>query len=187
MTARVVGLDLSLTATGVAWIEDDQVHTCTIGSKPAGALLADRNARLLNLESRIAEPRINAALVVVEAPSLHSKGAGTWDRAGLWWYVVRACSAQQVPVAEVPPATVKKFATGRGNADKSAVAVGMSRLWPDVEAGNDNEWDALVLATIGAQKLGMPVPSRAHHADALAKVAWPDGLVQVGSSVERAS
>jgi hypothetical protein len=42
-----------------------------------------------------------------------------------------------------------------------------------VDAANDNEWDALALATMGAQWLGRATPSRAHHAAALAGAEWP--------------
>jgi hypothetical protein len=79
-------------------------------------------------------------------------------------------------VAVAPPTVVKKWAAGKGSADKAAVAAGVTRLWPDVEPGNDNEFDALAMATMGAQRLGLTVPSRAHHAACLEKVEWPEPL-----------
>jgi crossover junction endodeoxyribonuclease RuvC len=171
---RVVGVDLSLTGTGLATITPDRAPiVSTSRSKILGASLNDRDSRLRGIEHTVLAVCDGAALVVVEGPSYASKGAGTWDRAGLWWYVIRALLATGVPTAEVPPTTLKKFAAGKGNADKTAVAVGLSRLWPDVNASNDNEWDALALATMGAQHLDIPVPQRAHHRDAMAKVVWP--------------
>lgn len=38
---RVIGLDLSLTATGFALIEDDAITVRTITSKPSGDSLAE--------------------------------------------------------------------------------------------------------------------------------------------------
>jgi Holliday junction resolvasome RuvABC endonuclease subunit len=116
--------------------------------------------------------REDTALVVIEA-GVTVKGGSNWDRAGLWWTIVHRLMHHGIPVATATPQQVKKFAAGRGNADKTSVAVGMSKLWPDCQAQNDNEWDALALATMGAQYMGLAVPSRAHHSEVLAKVAWP--------------
>jgi Holliday junction resolvasome RuvABC endonuclease subunit len=176
----VIGLDLSLTGTGLCLLDHDEPPTLTtIASK--GAIkdtVAQRSARLQNLADRILAavygdipslPR----LVVVEGPSVMSKGGSNWDRAGLWWWVVGALHAIELPVAVVPPSTLKKFAANNGLADKATVAVNLARLWPDTTAANDNEWDALGLATMGAQHLGRPVASRAHHAAARAGAQWP--------------
>lgn len=46
-----------------------------------------------------------------------------------------------------PPSSLKKFATGRGNADKVAVAVAASQLW-GVTMPSEHAYDALVLAQI---------------------------------------
>ena len=173
---RVLGIDPSLAATGLALITDRldlTASTRTIRSKPVGNDLAARIARVDDITGDIEILLVDVALVVIEGPSLNSRDAGTWERAGLWWHTVRRCLVT-TPVVEVPPATLKKWATGRGNGDKSAVSAALARLWPDVEPRNDNEWDALALAHIGAQHLGMDVPSRAHHADAVAKIAWPE-------------
>jgi crossover junction endodeoxyribonuclease RuvC len=173
---RVIGLDLSLTATGVAIIAGIDGHlaseTTTLRSSPSGTGLAARERRADAIAAAVEMHIAGAAMVVVEGPSLGSRDGHVWDRAGLWWHVVRRCMTY-APVVEIPPATVKRWATGKGNADKATVAASLARLWPDVEPANDNEFDALALATIGAQRLGLPVPSRAHHADALAKVDWP--------------
>lgn len=174
---RVLGLDLSLTGTGLALIADRlglHASTRTIRSGPVGPALADRIVRAGDITSEIENHLVGVDLVVIEGPSLHSRDAGTWERAGLWWHTVRRVHVYGIPVVEVPPTTLKKWAAGKGTADKSAVAAGVTRLWPDAEPGNDNEFDALALAHIGAQRLGMDVPSRAHHKDALAKIVWPE-------------
>lgn len=175
MTARVVGLDLSLTAIGQAVIGTDiGPRTFTHGSLGRRAdSVVQRRQRLRDLADSILDNMGAAvALVVVEGPSVMSRGGSNWDRAGLWWLVVEPL-AGRYPIAVAAPTVVKKWAAGKGTADKAAVAAGVTRLWPEVEPANDNEFDALALATMGAQKLGLAVPSRAHHADALLKVEWP--------------
>lgn len=182
MTAPVIGLDLSLTATGLAAVTSDAFTVTTVGSVGRrGDTLADRDRRLVDLTRRIGlflQDWDDYALAVLEGPSVMSKGGSNWDRAGLWWLVVQMLDPARTAVAA--PTVVKKWAAGRGNADKAAVAVGVARLWDQFECESDNEADALALASMGAQKIGMPVPSRAHHAEALAKVAWPAGMAVAG-------
>lgn len=180
----VLGLDLSLTGTGLATITsrfDDhtavEVWRETSTGKRDDSITA-RADRLLDLATRVTDV-YGLDMVVVEGPSIMSKGGSNWDRAGLWWLVLQVFHDRTgLPIVVVPPTQVKKFATDRGNADKTAVAVSMARMWPQVsEHGlTDNEWDALALAHMGAQRLGLDVPSRAHHAAVLAKVAWPDTI-----------
>lgn len=181
---NVAGLDLSLTATGIAVITDGgQVSVDTIRSTGhTRDTFAQRDQRIDQLSTAIVSRTVHVALAVVEGPSVMSKGGSNWDRAGLWWSVVHTLMWHGVQVAVAPPTVLKKFAAGRGNADKTAVAAGMTRLWPDVECGNDNEFDALCAATVAAQRAGMDVPTRAHHADCLTSVAWPEPTDEIRRS-----
>lgn len=174
----VVGVDLSLTATGIAtW-----AGVRTIGSTgKAGASLRVRHARLADLAASItlavseaAAPR--CALVVIEGPSLgQQRQHGTHDRSGAWWLVIDELLAAGHLVAEVPPATLKRYATGKGNAAKDAVLAAVIRRHPEVEIRNNNEADAWVLRAMGCHRYGHPlatVPKT--HAAALDVVQWPD-------------
>jgi crossover junction endodeoxyribonuclease RuvC len=173
----VVGLDLSLTATGVA--VPSGVRTLPSRGK-ADANLAERCARLTQLRLRVDMALAELTppgLVVLEAPSYGSSNGHQHDRSGLWWGVVSWLLQSGVPVAEVPPALVKKYATGKGNATKDEVLAAVVRRYSDVEVRNNNEADALVLRAMGCDWLGQPladVPKA--NRDALAKVAWPEGL-----------
>jgi Holliday junction resolvasome RuvABC endonuclease subunit len=186
LNPRVVGIDLSLTGTGLA-----AVGTLTVGGSADLAVrtikstgrkddtLRQRRERIYQIASSVARFAQGAQLAVIEGPSFMSKGGSNWDRAGLWWSVVDLLMLEPIDIAVAPPTVVKKFAAGKGNADKTAVAGGIVRLWGErCSASNDNEYDALTLATMGAQRLGIPgVPTRAHHEAALASVAWdqPEG------------
>lgn len=184
---RIIGIDTSLASTGIATIrwapeESDPItavaEVFATKGKRADTVL-DRDARLQDITNAVMQRfTLNTRLVVIEAGAFSRVGGSNWDRAGLWWRIVRAVHQYDnlfggVPLATVPPTTLKKWATDRGNADKSDVSVAMARLWPDVEAPANDAWDALGLAHMGAQHLGWPVPSRAHHAAARAKGAWP--------------
>jgi len=182
---RAVGIDLSLTGTGLAAITTVpggvDLTVATITSKGSrDDTLRQRRDRLYGIVLAVSQFASGADLVVVEAPAFSKNNASTWDRAGLWWAVIDMLMLDQHRVAIAPPNVVKKFATNKGNADKPAVAVGIARLWGEqCQCANDNEYDALTMATMGAQRLALPgVPIRAHHAAALASVAWdqPEGV-----------
>lgn len=176
---RAVGVDLSLTGTGLAAIKtipgglDLDIRT-VVSKGTRSDTLRQRRDRIYGIVSAVSLFAMNADLVVVEAPAFSKNNASTWDRAGLWWAVIDMLMLDQHRVAIAPPNVAKKFATNKGNADKPAVAVGMARLWgEECQCANDNEWDALTLATMAGQRLGIPdIPSRAHHAAALDGVAW---------------
>jgi Holliday junction resolvasome RuvABC endonuclease subunit len=112
-------------------------------------------------------------LVAVEGPSYASQGSGTWDRAGLWWLVVSSLLAEDIPVAVIPPTTLKKYATGKGNATKPDMRMAAYKRL-SVDLRDDNQVDALWLAVAALDHLGhaqavLPKVQR----DCLAKVAWP--------------
>jgi crossover junction endodeoxyribonuclease RuvC len=185
---KIVGLDLSLTSTGVATIETGDGHEhCTVeritskGSKDA--TLYQRQARLHNLRLDICLRAGMADLVIVEGPSFgQARQGGQHDRAGLWWNVVdwlinnAEADGWGVPVAEVPPATRSRYATGKGNAAKDAVLAAVVRRYPQVEVTGNDEADALVLAAMGARHLGHPIEDSLPqtHIAALDAVRWPE-------------
>ena len=178
---RIVGLDLSLTATGVAIVSSRvTVHTVTSkGSKDA--TLDQRAERLAGLVgdtlygARCGALGVKADLVVIEQPAFSRTTGHHHDRSGLWWLVVDAMRVNSFPVVEVTPSGLKKYATGRGNAGKDEVLLAVARRFPDVEVTNNNEADALVLAAMGARYLGRPIDDMPKsHLTALDAVRWSE-------------
>jgi Holliday junction resolvasome RuvABC endonuclease subunit len=169
---RVIGLDLSLTSTGVA---SSLGWTRRITTKPNQYKSAF--ARLREIRSRVRDCVRNADLVVVEGLAIGSQTGQHLTRAGLWHLVMESVDAAGIPWTEVPPATLKRYATGRGNAAKDAVLLSVAKRFPDWDVTNADEADALVLAAMGADQLGHPLAEMpATHRNALDKVRWPEGL-----------
>lgn len=176
----VVGLDLSLTSTGIARTYADNplgpdtiVDRVTSTGKETATLL-ERDTRLTALRKHITALALPADLAVVEGPSYASKNGKQHDRSGLWWAVVRNLMMNGVPVVEVPPSSRMKYATGKGNAAKDAVLAAVVRRYPDVEVTGNDEADALVLAAMGARHLGHPIDDLPKtHLAAMDAVRWP--------------
>ena len=167
MTDQVwsVGLDLSLTSTGIAAIECESgsVFSTTVTSKgKADASLADQWRRLGGLRSEIVDKvnQVRPSMVVVESAFFGTRhDSSAHRRAGLWWQVVGELLNAGYPVIPVAPTEVKKFATGKGNCTKDAVVARCVTVWGEkaLEGSFNDAADALFLAAIGAFTAGHAV------------------------------
>lgn len=165
MSVFVVGVDPSLTSTGLArYFNDplDQPGTRTVKSAPSDGTLHGRSERIREIVATVVDWCAGAELVVIEGPSFHSKGAGTWDRAWNWGSIVTALLEEGHELMECPPTSRALFATGKGNAPKDAVVAAMARLFPDIDLTGkgpvNDQLDGLALACVGAAKLGWGMP-----------------------------
>lgn len=59
------------------------------------------------------------------------------------------CVEREIDYCGVPVGTVKKLATGKGNADKSAMLAAANARWPNMPTTDDNEADARFIALAG--------------------------------------
>lgn len=167
---RIVGLDLSLTSTGLCRIDVhahpsignmpiiDSIVTATVTSKPT----ADKSYRAMSQRIEKITEAIGYALesvdlAVIEGPAFGAKGAHTHSRDWLWGRVYDTARDMGITTVIVTPNQRCKYATGKGNAPKDAVLAAAIKRWPTVDVGGNDQADALVLAAIGARSLGLPV------------------------------
>lgn len=161
---NVVGLDLSITATGIC---NAAGTTSTVGGK---ATLGDK--RLAIIESYVFD-LIDADLMVIEGLAVHGPGAGM-AAAQVMGAVKVLLLRRGVPYVEVPPSSLKKYATGKGNAGKPEMAVALYKR-SGLELADDNQVDAWWLRCAGLDALGhAPVELPEAQRAALAKVQWPE-------------
>lgn len=193
MTA-ICGLDLSLTSAGIACIELAEAQIWDHDGATVESVISNVTVRSLGhaghrtdswdtRETRIVRQVVDvmahvpseAILAVIEGPAYGKNLPSSFDRAGLWWGIKSAVRARGIPTAICPPTTRASWATGKGNADKAAVVDAISQMWPATRLYNDDQADALVLASIGAQRLGvqLPFPLKDRHHLACDSVAWP--------------
>jgi len=178
-----VGIDHSLSGTGIAILGDKGGLICleTVKSEPSGTSIRMRVWRFRGLADNVSElvQRYigNGVTIGVCCFEGYSFGSNKSHHSAIIesGYEVRSRLVSLVAgsIFEVAPTTLKKFACGKGNADKSAVVSSMTKKH-GVEFGNDNEADAYALARV-AFSIGESVdPGNEAARQALAVVVGKD-------------
>jgi len=144
----IVGLDLSLTSTGVAL----DGGTFRIRPKNKGV----ERLRLIRGELQSFLADMDAVecidLVVIEGYSFGSRGRAVFNIGELGGVVRVMLHEESYDFVEVPPTSLKKFATGKGNAPKDAVLA--SAIRAGFRGDNNDEADAWWLWKMGYAILG---------------------------------
>jgi len=63
------------------------------------------------------------------------------------------CEARSIPYLGIPVATVKKLATGKGNADKEAMLAAGAKRWPGYQFATHDECDARWIAEAASKEV----------------------------------
>jgi hypothetical protein len=141
--SRVVGLDLSITATGICASNGE---TYTVGGKSA---LGDE--RLVLIKIAILD-NLDADIYIIEDLPTHAHGAGV---TGMVHGVVRATLLEnKKKYILVTPASLKKYATGKGNANKVDMAIALYERF-GIKLPDDNQVDAYWLRMMGLDYFGI--------------------------------
>jgi len=170
MTPSVVGLDLSLRATGYASSRGERILRSSLRGGARLEHLRDQ------LRGHLADDA--PALVVMEDYAF-SRGQAHAHELGEWGGVARLTLFEaDLHWMTVKPTTLKVYATGRGNADKDAVLVSAVRRLGYSGESND-EADALWLRAFGMALLGWPlVDLPKEHTRALDSAEAPSGAME---------
>lgn len=140
---KVTGLDPSLSATGLA---DTVGRLHVLKQKPA-----DGDRRLTLIKKGVVDLTAGSDLVVMEDLPRNAMAAGV---TGMVQGVIRETFQDRgIPYITVTPATLKKFATGKGNAKKPD----MRRAWLEYtgeDEADDNKVDAAWLRVMGIYLTG---------------------------------
>lgn len=173
MNGNILGIDTSLTGTGFALIRctdgDWTGTTWTSGRKgKRQEPLPLRHERLRAIVRDIHRADMGHVIAAgIEQPAYGAPGGSTHDRSGLWWQITHELMDWKVPVHEVNSSTRKKFAVGTAGSaknpvDKADVAMAAAKMWPDLEIRGNNAADALIIASVIAATVGLPVPFPMH-------------------------
>jgi Holliday junction resolvasome RuvABC endonuclease subunit len=148
---KLAGLDLSMTETGLVVSMPGAPHGMENQViKPR----AVRDRRLSEIKSRVMAEMEGVEFVLIEKLPPHLKSAGI---TGMVQGVIREALLEQgIPYGDIGPTSLKLFATGRGGASKTDMALAAMKR-SGLEFRNDNVCDAWWLWVAANEYKGQPV------------------------------
>lgn len=170
---RFVGLDMSLTATGYCHPDG---KTETLSSRLAAML------RIRDITGQVAQrvvfyeeggwPVSAPDLVLIEDYAF-SRGGHAHEIGELGGVMKNQLIELSQAYLLVGPSALKKFATGKGNANKVAMAVAAAKL--GLEFGDDNQCDAWWLREMALYRYeaAATAPKTVYRDEVVGKIAWP--------------
>lgn len=155
-----VGIDLSLTGTGLVVLRDDvTIYTQKLISTKPDKLIEERiiyiKDEINSIFKRIYDfgnaTGYEIKSVYIEGLSMGSKGSKMFELAGLHFFIRIFLSENGYNYKVIPPTTLKKFVTGKGNAQKNLMLLNVYKRW-GVDLDNDNICDAYSLSRMALEE-----------------------------------
>jgi crossover junction endodeoxyribonuclease RuvC len=165
---NILGIDPSLTSTGLCWADDQYT---AISSKGKGI------PRLIDLRNWVMDAVYENKIdfVCIESYSFSSRNSHAHSLGELGGVIRVALYETNIPWADIPPTSRSKFATGKGNASKNEVVSSISARTGIVWSGKgaDDMCDAWVLRQMGLSHFGESnINWPESHLAALDKIEW---------------
>jgi len=142
---NLFGIDPSLNNTGIAYYEGDRIKTGTIPVKKLR-----RVSRLVFVRDTLEDylDEFQPDKVIYEGYAFGAKGQALFDIGEMGGVLKILCYEKGIDVLLVPPATLKLFAAGKGNAKKEEMIVAINERWGRWFS-SDDEADAFALLKFG--------------------------------------
>lgn len=154
----IIGLDLA-TKTGWAIGEGEGQDRCGVwdmksrrfeGGGMRYLRFREHLADLLRY-AKATDKKIKA--VYFEEVRRHMSTDAAHVHGGLLSILTAFCEEHEIPYAGIPVGTIKKHATGNGNAPKSAMIEAATAKWSEIFIEDDNAADALWILDAGREGL----------------------------------
>jgi crossover junction endodeoxyribonuclease RuvC len=154
-TQLIIGLDLSLTSTGVSIysISDDTIVTESIKTSNKNSYM-QRYRIILDRITEIDHFIVPAAIYFIEGYSFGSfgKSSSMSNLIELGGIIKYDLTNRERFYIDVPPTVLKKFVTGKGNAKKEDIKLALYKKYHK-EFKNSDEADAYALTMFGLKYL----------------------------------
>ena len=152
---NVIALDLG-TTTGGATSVDGVIDSGSISF--ALTRFEGRGMQYLKFKRFLGELclTVKPELIAVEEVRRHLGVDAAHAYGGYLSHVGSYCEEAGIPHTGIPVGTIKKHATGKGNANKDAMIAAASKAHPDQLIVDDNQADALMLLSYAIQEITTP-------------------------------
>ena len=139
---RLIAFDLG-TSCGWARADGSSLAWGTLDLRPRR--FDGGGMRYLSFRRSLGDMLNGVGLVVFEEVRRHMGVDAAHVYGGLMGVLTSECEQRGIPYRGVPVGTIKRHATGKGNADKVAMIASARAKWPKAVINNDDEADALWL------------------------------------------
>ena len=174
-----MGIDQSLTGTGIVIIEDDiithQQLLSTKKTKDTKSPTIDYTRRLLVIKNTIKEIIVSFGIdmIAMEGMAFGAKGRAIFDIGGLSHLLREAFIELEKPFIIVPPATLKKFWTGKGNANKEMMINAAKDKGERITIFEKNEFDNNIVDSLALCRLCISIQqNKADDFKDMVEVSW---------------
>lgn len=145
---KILALDLA-TQTGWACEGSGSITSGTVGFKggrfEGGGMRFLRFRKWLREMIELGKPEV----VYYEEVRRHMSTDAAHVHGGLLAVMQAELEAKEIPYAGIPVGSIKRVATGKGNASKDEMVLAAKRQWPDQNIQDDNQADALWILEAG--------------------------------------
>lgn len=147
-----LGLDLSLNATGIVLLADNNLIYAGCITQAGKLRDSSRIAYIRDFVTEVIDDEGYPDVIVIEgyAYGAQSRSHAIGELGGV---IKLALYEMGLSCVVVPPTTLKKYTTGKGNAQKSLMLKKVYTRW-DFDTENDNIADAYALARFGSEYVG---------------------------------
>lgn len=156
----VLGIDPSLTGFAVCvGASPTEYYTHRWSSHFLGSRIDARIDRMLPLVENVMElaDKYRPSVVCLEGYAYSSNGSGVTERIELGGILRADLTTLDADLFEVAPMTLKKFCTGQGKGDKTAMVACMTKRW-GVEFFDSDRYDAYGLCRMALCLAGLAKP-----------------------------
>ena len=177
------GIDLSLTGTGLVQFTNSGDLVSLSAFRPKAK---DGIARLDEIATGVVAHIEHADLVVIEGLAFMSQTPSALERTGLWYLIRHWLWQEQIECVSLPPTSLKKFVTGKGNAEKQHMLLEVFKRW-NISAADDNQADAYSLGRVGLCLRGVRDPETQAQREVLMKLGWKPSPAKVFEEIKARS
>ena len=143
----VLGIDLSLTATGIIRLEDETIlDSQLIKTKKNGDKPTEEVKRLVSIVDQIKTDGVE--LVAIEGLAFMARNTSSLVQlSALNYFVRKKLMDEEIPFVIVAPSSLKKFITGKGNSGKDIMFLETYKRYGE-SFTDDNLCDAFALSKV---------------------------------------
>jgi len=147
---KFIGIDPSFTGTGIiALNEECEIVDEKLISTKSKDLTEKRMSQILEEIKKIITGKDD--ILYIEGLSFGSKGQAMLELAGLHYIITMMLYTNNIQFKKIPPGTLKKFITGKGNAKKNLMLLKVYKKF-GIEFMDDNIADAYSLARLAFEE-----------------------------------